>query len=50
MINKVKVSLITQNEWKRLKEIRLRALSENPEAFGDNLAHVIKLSESDWLK
>jgi hypothetical protein len=50
MINKVKVSLITQNEWKRLKEIRLRALSENPEAFGDNLADVIKLSGSDWLK
>ena len=50
MINKVKVSLITHNEWKRLKEIRLRALIENPEAFGDNLAHVIKLSESDWVK
>jgi len=50
MINKVKVSLITQNEWKRLKEIRLRALIENPEAFGDNLADAMKLSESDWLK
>ena len=40
MNTKVEVALLSQNEWERLKAIRIRALIENPEAFGANLEEV----------
>jgi len=47
---KIVVSLLTPNEWERLRQIRIRALKENPEAFGANLTEVVNQSKEDWLK
>ena len=50
MNTKVEVALLSQNEWERLKAIRIRALIENPEAFGANLEEVQAQSKEVWLK
>ena len=50
MSKKVEVSLLTPKEWERLREIRIRALIENPEAFGANLVEVKAQSKEVWLK
>ena len=50
MTKKVEVSLLTPKEWERLREIRIRALIENPEAFGANLTEVNAQSKEVWLK
>jgi GNAT superfamily N-acetyltransferase len=50
MSSKVLVSLLRQDEWERLRSIRLRALKENPEAFGADLKEVESRSREDWLK
>ena len=50
MSKKVEVTLLRQDEWERLSAIRIRALTENPEAFGANLAEVKKQSKEVWLK
>jgi len=46
----IEVSLLTPNEWERLKQIRIRALTANPEAFGAKLTEVISQPKEDWLK
>jgi GNAT superfamily N-acetyltransferase len=50
MTKKVEVSLLTPKEWERLRAIRIRALIENPEAFGANLTEVNAQSKELWLK
>ena len=50
MNNNVVVSLLSRDEWERLRDIRLRALKENPEAFGANINEVQKWSKDGWLK
>jgi GNAT superfamily N-acetyltransferase len=50
MSKKVEVTLLRQDEWERLSAIRIRALTENPEAFGANLSEVKKQSKEVWLK
>ena len=50
MSSKVLVSLLRQEEWERLRSIRLRALKENPEAFGADFKEVESRSREDWLK
>ncbi len=50
MTSMVQVSLLRPEEWERLREIRIRALIENPEAFGANLAEVKAQSKEVWLK
>ena len=50
MSRKVEVSLLSPDEWERLRNIRIRALRENPEAFGANLNEVMAQSKEDWLK
>jgi GNAT superfamily N-acetyltransferase len=47
---KIEVSLLIPDEWERLKQIRIRALRENPEAFGANLNEVMGQSKAEWLK
>ena len=50
MNNNVVVSLLSRDEWERLRDIRLRALKENPEAFGADFNEVQKWSKDGWLK
>jgi len=50
MNKKVEVSLLSQDEWERLRAIRIRALIENPEAFGAALEEVEAQSKEVWLK
>jgi len=50
MSGKVEVSLLSKDDWERLKAIRIRALTENPEAFGANLDEVKAQSKEAWLK
>jgi GNAT superfamily N-acetyltransferase len=50
MSNNVEVSLLSKDEWERLRDIRLRALKENPEAFGADLNEVQSRTKDGWLK
>ena len=50
MSSKVLVSILKPDEWERLRSIRLRALKENPEAFGADFKEVESRSREDWLK
>ena len=50
MSNTVEVSLLSKDQWERLKAIRIRALTENSEAFGQTLEEVKALSKDDWFK
>ena len=50
MNNQVIVSLLSKDEWERLRDIRIRALKENPEAFGADLNEIQSRSKEDWLK
>jgi GNAT superfamily N-acetyltransferase len=47
---KIEVSLLIPDEWERLKQIRIRALTANPEAFGAKLTEVMSQAKDDWLK
>ena len=50
MNSQVIVSLLSVGEWERLRSIRLRALTENPEAFGADFKEVESRLREDWLK
>ena len=50
MSQKIEVSLLIPDEWERLKQIRIRALTANPEAFGAKLTEVMSQPKDDWLK
>lgn len=50
MNSNVIVSLLGRDEWERLKDIRLRALKENPEAFGADFNEVQNWAQDGWLK
>lgn len=50
MDEKIIVSQLGKDEWERLKDIRIRALIENPEAFGADLHEIQSWSKEDWLK
>ena len=39
---------LAPDEWSRLRDIRLRSLVENPEAFGASHEALSKFSESEW--
>ena len=39
---------LAPDEWSRLRDIRLRSLVENPEAFGASHETLSKFSESQW--
>ncbi len=46
--SKINVTLLNPDSWTRLRDIRLRALKENPEAFGATHAEESKLAEQGW--
>ena len=50
MSNTVEVSLLRKDEWERLRAIRIRALTSNPEAFGADLHEVQTRTKDGWLK
>ena len=50
MTNNIEVSLLSKEEWERLRDIRLRALKENPEAFGADFNEVQTRTKDGWLK
>ncbi len=50
MNKKVEVFPLGPDEWERLRAIRIRALIENPEAFGAALVEVEAQSREAWLK
>jgi GNAT superfamily N-acetyltransferase len=50
MSNTVEVSLLRKDEWERLRAIRIRALTSNPEAFGADLNEVQTRTKDGWLK
>ncbi len=39
---------LSQDEWSRLREIRLASLLESPEAFGSSYEREIAFSEKEW--
>lgn len=44
----VRVEQLGSNDWRRVREIRLQALAEDPEAFGSTLASESKLTDEHW--
>jgi GNAT superfamily N-acetyltransferase len=44
----IKIEIISENDWSRLREIRLKSLVANPEAFGGTHEIEGAESESDW--
>jgi GNAT superfamily N-acetyltransferase len=50
MNKNVEVSLLGPDQWERLKQIRIRALKANPDAFSADLNEVQTRSKDDWLK
>ena len=46
--SKIDVTLLTPEDWSRLRDIRLRALIENPEAFGPTYDEENNLNEQGW--
>jgi GNAT superfamily N-acetyltransferase len=50
MSSNIEISLLSKDEWERLKAIRIRALTENSDAFGQTLEEVKALSKDEWFK
>jgi GNAT superfamily N-acetyltransferase len=50
MKNNFKVEIIHSNEWQRLRAIRLKSLTVNPEAFGGTYEIESVENESEWRK
>ncbi|WP_265446399.1 GNAT family N-acetyltransferase [Flexivirga meconopsidis] len=45
-----KVEQVTENDWARLRAVRLRALADAPEMFGSNLAREEAFDEAEWRR
>lgn len=41
---------MSAGDWKIYKELRLEALAQNPEAFGDSCEEAFRLSDEEWKK
>ncbi len=44
----IKVLEIGPNEWQRFKDLRIRSLNTNPEAFGGDFTATKQMSGSEW--
>ena len=48
MKDEIKIEIISENDWSRLRAIRLKSLVVNPEAFGGTHEIESAESESEW--
>lgn len=44
----MRIRPIEREEWQALREVRLRALAESPDAFGETYAEAAALPDDDW--
>jgi ribosomal protein S18 acetylase RimI-like enzyme len=44
----VEIRRVRPDEWQALRDLRLRALATDPDAFGDSLAHASARTDADW--
>jgi hypothetical protein len=47
---KASVAILSSDQWQRLRDIRLRALKSNPEAFGPKYEEELAHDETTWRK
>ncbi|MBI3486243.1 GNAT family N-acetyltransferase [Candidatus Daviesbacteria bacterium] len=47
-MNILEIVQLTPSDWQKYKELRLRALKENPEAFGQTLEDALSMSDEKW--
>lgn len=45
-----KIKRVTVDDWQKLKETRLRAVTDSPDAFGDSAKKVAAQSDSYWIE
>ena len=41
---------VRPHEWQAYRELRLRALATDPDAFGDSVAHASARTDADWQR
>jgi hypothetical protein len=46
--NNLEVTLLTENDWERYRDIRLRALQSDGDAFGGDLSSESGFTEAQW--
>ena len=46
--NNLEVTLLTENDWARYRDIRLRALQSDGDAFGGDLSSESEFTEGQW--
>jgi GNAT superfamily N-acetyltransferase len=46
----VRIRPATQQEWERVRELRLRSLGDAPDAFGSTLDRERRLGEAGWIE
>ena len=47
--NRLDVRSLQPGEWRLWRDLRLRALTDSPDAFGETLSHAKRCSEEDWV-
>jgi hypothetical protein len=48
LLTTFRVEILTEDEWFRLREVRLCALSESPQAFLSSLDHEVTYQKGKW--
>jgi GNAT superfamily N-acetyltransferase len=49
MVSSVRARRVARDEWERVRELRLRALADAPDAFGSTLDEERALGEAEWV-
>lgn len=50
MSDQIEIRRIVAHEWRELREVRLRALAEAPDAFATTLAEAAARSDDEWRR